>query len=663
MYDQGQVSTSIYYQNDKYGWPKSIRTEIGGKPEAIKRDKGYIPNSILQFDSVSNDHLATRQLTLSHAIPLPVNTEQQLQEPFRFYIEDMKNMSVQDRVNIIHQQFDFEQNLDGIDEYIITFFDGRQPNLPKIYPGKTIVAYYRSLYMVLAYLDVYYPEKSPKFAKLSNDGASLESMMDSVRDYYRVCMDTEKEYMMQDNSTSVAILLGMFPILAVPNNHYLIINRKLKEIFDDITSQQLTRTSAYFIFRLIPRLPSHPLVNKTLIQQILNRLIPIFTTPRPGNMIRADPMETEQPLPSDEELLMARFDNEREKLIQKRLEEEQYNRVRLAWLLKHNYAGENQRDRDLLKAYYEEVAPMAVDTAPEVVDNIPKMEIDDEEVIVVLPDIQPKETMVETDDKEAVPPDMEQQKRLKDARMTNAPGSGLTKDEAKEQQAVRQLPEDQQSWDNDKELYLAKRLDRPELFASRIVYPVTLEIPVTIPHTPLEKIREKEYDRSQEMALATEVFLSVCREMGITIYVASKFKNTTVFAFPRCNPQQVQYNVDQIMAKPEKERGVPSSDLYILNESLLKDLISKISQLDVKNDAFTDSSEAENPLTEQDVEQDIQKLMKKRTRSDSDDETLQKKGKVNIPGDNTLMERSAASKRDRPLTSKKRFRGGAFVSE
>lgn len=289
MYDQGQVSTSIYYQNDKYGWPKTIRSEKGGQPEIINRTKGFEPHSILQYDQRSNEHLPERKLTLSHAIPLGVKLEHQLQEPFRFFVGDVKRMSTREKVALITDNAvtSLMDVYDGVDQYLIGFHDGQSMSLPKLsFNGNSISPYERYLTVGLGYLDVYFPERNAaKFEECSRAGFTIERMIPRVLPYYQTCIEAEKEiYNLQDSAEAtfvVSQILEAYAMFNLPamnvvriNNFLDALNRLMKGVF-------LTRTTAYFIFRLLPRFTLAN-INQTSLQFILKQCIPFFTAPRPA---------------------------------------------------------------------------------------------------------------------------------------------------------------------------------------------------------------------------------------------------------------------------------------------------------------------------------------------------------------------------------------------
>lgn len=568
MYDQGQVSTSIYYQNDKYGWPKTLRSERGGQVESIKRDKGYIPNSILQLEQVSNDHLATRQLTLSHAIPLPVKTDQQLQQPFRFFVEDMKNMSTQDRVNFVQQGFTYPQQLDGLDDYLITFFDlPNRPTLPRIYPGNTIVSYYRMLYTSLAYLDIYLPEKSPKFATLSQNGSSLQAMMESVRDYYRVCMDMEREYLKDDKCESVFTLLNLFPVLGSPSTNYLVINRKLKSVYDDCVSQPLTRTSAYFVFRLLPRIPAIPLIDHALVQKIMGLLVPIFTQPRGQGFTPSDPMEAENYEVTDEELLMARFDNELEKKRQQEVEQDKYKRARLAWLLEHQYEGFNDQDRKLLAEYNE--AQMQIDSA------LPRVQLGQEPIsneeaqqrlnaitggIQIEPISAADEAQLEDDMKQTAA--MEVDKKLP-----------KTAEQKLQEQLVKDLTKKTENYAKKRQDYVVYRMEQPKIVNGEIWYPISYDdlLPLKDEQTVEDSRRYRNERYIKADAIKVEVLARLCKLAGKRIYVKNQ---TGLFGLPRAEPVTVDPLVEAYSLNTEFMQTL--HDIFIKDAKGQKDLISAL---------------------------------------------------------------------------------------
>lgn len=592
MYDQGQVSTSIYYQNDKYGWPKTIRTELGGQVESIKRDKGYIPNSILQLEQVSNDHLASRQLTLSHAIPLPVTAEQQLQQPFRFFVEDMKNMSTQDRVNFVQQGFTFPQQLDGVDDYLITFFDmPNRPTLPRIYPGNTIVSYYRMLYTSLAYLDIYLSEKSPKFATLAQNGSSLQAMMELVRDYYRVCMDMEREYLKDDKCESVFTLLNLYQQLGSPSTNYVGINRKLKVVFDDCASQQLTRTSAYFVFRLLPRIPAVPLIDHGLIQKIMDLLVPVFTQPRGPGFIPNDPMEAEENEVTDEELLMARFDNQLQEQARKAAEQEQYNRVRLQWLLKNNHKGFNNNDRKLLEEYG--LANMDVDKtetdAPlqgPLPDDAPS-EISDEEAQQRLDALKAEpETSAQEPDRDqqlqefmdaqnqAVQDDlahqaawveeqkdMEEKKDEADRPMEVDNKLPKTKEQKEMDELNKRMKEKTNAYNQDQRGYRVLRMDPPIMKGKSILYPINFDlVELQNGQDLLNGLRRHTVrtDKSKTLNLQTEVYARLLKKAGKGLYTRRKAQ---LFSFPSASPADVERLVSVYSENAEFMNSLVDVDL------------------------------------------------------------------------------------------------------
>lgn len=97
-YDQGQVSTSIYYEDDWKNEPITLRSQRGGIPQlAHWKDQVYYNfKSKLQVDQVSNDHTPSRPLTTYDALPL--GTERQAIQPFRF-----KDIRLQRHAPVLNQ--------------------------------------------------------------------------------------------------------------------------------------------------------------------------------------------------------------------------------------------------------------------------------------------------------------------------------------------------------------------------------------------------------------------------------------------------------------------------------------------------------------------------------------------------------------------------------
>jgi hypothetical protein len=83
-YEQGQVSTSIYYEDEHNGHPITERSEKGGVPVKMywKDQVLFEPDQKLQFEQISNRQTPSRPLSLYDALPL--GTEYQAVQPFRF---------------------------------------------------------------------------------------------------------------------------------------------------------------------------------------------------------------------------------------------------------------------------------------------------------------------------------------------------------------------------------------------------------------------------------------------------------------------------------------------------------------------------------------------------------------------------------------------------
>ncbi len=98
-YDQRQVSTSIFYEDDHRGLPITWRSPKGGVPIAMtyKDQTFYSFNDKLQYDEISNRQKPTRPLVLYDALPL--GTPRQAVQPFRF--KDVRLRAVPDTLNQI----------------------------------------------------------------------------------------------------------------------------------------------------------------------------------------------------------------------------------------------------------------------------------------------------------------------------------------------------------------------------------------------------------------------------------------------------------------------------------------------------------------------------------------------------------------------------------
>lgn len=286
MYDQGQVSTSLYYQNDDSGIPITRPSGEDGKPDFIRREQSYT-DDILQLDEISNSHPPKRRLTMSDALPFGIKRHR-IEEPFRFTHRLLQGvMDTAKESFFANEPINELGRASNLTFRYYYFTDQRGTTLQTTAPATATEPMYIQIFNVLGHFQSY-SNSTPPLSTMLKDSASIKFIIQAIFQMYQTHINMENTaYGLTDDENGRMWVEEMFK--NIPNFNYPEMNaQSIDNMFDRLFRwlkdvKKLTRTSAYFIYLLIPRYQSinQVSVNLAQIAACVGLLYPWLDKPRP----------------------------------------------------------------------------------------------------------------------------------------------------------------------------------------------------------------------------------------------------------------------------------------------------------------------------------------------------------------------------------------------
>lgn len=327
MYDQGQISTSLYYTDDSNG-VSLTKPRRGGEPQYMRRIREYDRNSVLQIDRISHSHVPQTKLQLHDAFPLSLDPSRYIEEPFRFEELKFRDFTHSQRLRRMKPQqwtgtddpttmLDDQNISHTAQSELIRFKDAFRDRAKVVIPlPNEQKPYDRTVYLALGYLASYHPDHAVNhdFARMVQTQQPIPILIARIQLLWRQCMESE----VAEFGGALGEMNLNFPVrlmagrdvfnsmprpgldAAAPNapgniDAQQAVMRAILNAFKEAEGQiALSRTNAYFTLKLLP--PLSPMVFGPMlgeIQRFKAVLETVIARPRPGDA--GDRMDVENP--------------------------------------------------------------------------------------------------------------------------------------------------------------------------------------------------------------------------------------------------------------------------------------------------------------------------------------------------------------------------------
>lgn len=286
-YDQGQISTSLFYQDDEFGRPVSWRSSFGGIDSKIKRDRAFNKRSRLQIDAISNGHTPSRALRITEPIPVGIQHKWQVQQPFRFKPMGLKDMDYANRADVLDAAGVIPppgmNKLSLAPTEYCSFDDGGIQIVsipaPKDPPVTQADAQF---YGALPFAATYYTYVDFNWVQWGGDGTSVAQLIVKMGQLFNMLIQLEKvRYQNFNQPVPVMEIMRLRRFENVSET-----DRIMGPIVNTITARlkmpnALNRTQAYFLYLYLPRLTDPRSTTSQAIEHLRRLMPPYFRAPRP----------------------------------------------------------------------------------------------------------------------------------------------------------------------------------------------------------------------------------------------------------------------------------------------------------------------------------------------------------------------------------------------